>query len=150
MGWDLFTSKGVIHFQIEHNGETLDFFNTHMQQSYKKLEQKARLYQSLQLANFVNSKLESNPSKNVWIIGDSNMWSYTKYGSSVHSKNRDDYYFRGASYDMLLKLTETIDIEKSFGNIYFVLTKNPQNGRVQNISSNGLTAGEYLVITINV
>lgn len=156
-GWDHFTSKGVMHFQLRVNGRLFDFFNTHMQQGYTKPEQAARLYQSLQIGKFFNDN--ATTTDNAWLIGDFNMWDYTKDGRTPYTADRDDYYLRGACYDLMIKITGLKDVQTNVGELFHVLTNSPRDdATAQYVQTNGLgpsgiglgrlTDGPYIIITI--
>lgn len=151
-GWDWFSAKGAQYFQLQINNKNYDFFLTHMQAGYSELDQKARLYQSLQLSNFVNETLKGSSNKNVWLIGDFNMMpiapipdSGFRY-KSVHCRDYDDAILRATSYNMILSETSMTDIQKGY-DVYRILTKRTDNKTiVKYYDSNGLTDGNYLTI----
>lgn len=152
-GWDWFANKGVIYFQIQVNGKTLDFYTTHMQAGNSDADQNARLQQSLQLSNFINKTSGTSTSKDVWLIGDFNMmptppppYPNNVRTKSFHCKDINDNILRETSYNMILKETQMNDVLKNY-DVYRVLTKRTDNKTTaQYMDSHGLTDGSYLVI----
>jgi endonuclease/exonuclease/phosphatase family metal-dependent hydrolase len=146
-GWDWFSAKGAIHFQLKIAGKTLDFFTTHMQAGYSKTDQHARSYQFLQLVNFVNSNMPS--SDDVFLIGDFNVMPLINRTKSVHCHDMNDAILRATSYNMLVDQTGLIDQQKGSGlnDVYHVFTKRADDKtKITYHDSSGLSDGPYLVI----
>ena len=147
--WDWFAGKGAFHFQLQINQKTFDFFFTHMQatySNYSEASQTARLYQSLQLSKFVNDKLKSNNSNDIFMIGDFNMWSFYD-NPNLSPNDSDDNILRSASYEMIKSQTNMTDVQTIGGDVYRFFTRRTDNKTTLTyMSSQGYSDGPYVII----
>lgn len=148
---DWFAGKGIMHFQIQVNQKTIDFFLTHMQATYSNYSvasQTARLYQSLHVTKFVNKKLAGNNSKEVWFIGDFNLWPYHDRDPN-NVNDYDDSTMRSACYEMIKHQIKMSDIQPDIRSVYRVFTRRTDNqSKVAYQSGQGLTDGPSVVLDI--
>jgi len=158
--FDWFSNKGIFHFQIKINQKLFDFFLTHMQATYNSSwsifnysvgSQTARLYQSLELVNFVNKKLKTNTSENVWLIGDFNMFPYFVDTSRSPDEQNDDI-LRSASYEMIKSQVDMTNLQTKNGAVYRFFTRrtNNNNTTLTYMDSHGLTDGPSVLIKFDI
>ena len=101
------SSKGSVYAKIEVNGRFVHVFNTHMQASYYPTFDtyrkwiNYRMYQSRQLAQFVDSKTKNmGPDDIIIVCGDFNI-SSRKFGP-VHMKKLKDLSVRDPGFEVFL------------------------------------------------
>ena len=154
--FDWFSNKGMFHFQIQVNNKVLDFFFTHMQATYNNTwpifnysvgSETSRLYQSLQLSNFVNKKLIDNKSQDVWLLGDFNMYPFYVMQNPPQDQFNDNV-LRSASYEMLKNQINMTDLQTKDGDVYRYFTRRTDNSKTIIIyqDSHGLTDGPSVII----
>lgn len=151
--WDWFSAKGVLFVQIDVNNQLYDFYVTQMQATYanySQASQTARLYQSLELLNFVNTNSGTNP--NVFVTGDFNMRPFVPMNNSTTQNDRDDWTIRAACYEMIKARTGTRDLQTS-NSMYRMLTRMPANQILSfsNLSIQPPSAGSsYILVNFKV
>jgi len=160
--FDWFSNKGIFSFQINFPTPTstrpLIFFLTHMQATYNNswpifvytpASKTAILYQTVQLSNFVNTKLENNKSTDVWLIGDFNMWK--RWDPPRHPENTyDDNIMRMGCYNILASQINMKDLQTRDDDVYRFFTRSDANTTITYEDSHGLSDGPYVVLDVTI
>ena len=159
--FDWFSNKGMFNFQIDFPTSSgtrlLTFFLTHMQATYNNswpifnytpASETARLYQTVQLSNFVNSKLENNKTTDAWLIGDFNMWK--KWDPAPTNPGFDDNIMRMGCYRILEDQIGMKDLQTRDGDVYRFFTRSDANTSITYEDSHGLSDGPYVVLDVTI
>lgn len=104
-GWNWFTSKGMVYFQIQTKQNKYSIVTTHMQSGTFN---RARLKQSRQLIDFINRHGEDN----LMLVGNLNLMPlYSDGGKSIYCTDMKDAINRAKCYHSILNMTGMVDIQ---------------------------------------
>ena len=119
------SSKGSVYAKVDVNGQFIHVFNTHMQASYYfsfdtyKRWINYRMYQSKQLARFIDSKTKNMGAKDIIVVwGDFNI-SSRKFGT-VHMNKLKELSVRDQGFEVFLD--PDVDTLKEYKSMMKLLT----------------------------
>lgn len=121
-GFDWFAEKSAAYCEITINGIVHNFIFTHMQAGYSKCDQTARVSQTNELINFVNSKPKT---ARTYMIGDFNIMPIVPgMLISGHAHDQADAVARDACYQKLVSATSFKDSQTgpSIRDVYHYFT----------------------------
>ena len=177
-GWDWFTSKGALHFQIRTTSDisirrlqdkkkykrwskpkilkTYDIFTTHMQAGYSTKDHDARRIQLRELTRFVNSKTRFVNSKlpgaeNVFLIGDFNVMPMLGDAPYPNCHDIIDARRRSLEYHKIHNQTGLVDLNlHNIQDVYHVFSNSDPDRVDITYHDSTLADGPYLTIDVTI